>query len=469
MRGRRWIVLAVTLALVAVACGERGDDPSVAAGGGDTGAGTTESTGEASGDEGGEGDFGTLEGVCGPNEGGGAVPDAPSEEILGVSEDSISIGTVADPGFDARPGLNQELHDAATAFAAWCNEAGGINGKQIDLTLYDAAFSNYQPEVEMACENEFALVGSGALQDNLWPDVGPPCGLIDIAGFSVTPEKAGVAGQDPVEKRTVQPLPNPSDELAVAGSLLLQEEFPEAADRTGVLWSDFPTLVVQAERITEGWEAVGHEIVHTDIYNSLGEANWTPFATAIQAADVQFLNFIGEGENMARLQQALQEVGYEPEVTYQEVNFYDQQYVDAAAGAAEGTFIRLTIWPFEEADENPATRQYIDNVEAIDGKVAGLGVQATSAWLLFAEVAAECDRDDDLTRSCVLEGAASTTEWDGAGLHIEASPGTNEGGSCVIVMRVEDGSFVRHAPTDEGYFCPDDSVVELTDVTGISG
>jgi hypothetical protein len=430
MRGRRWIVLAVTLALVAVACGERGDDPSVAAGGGDTGAGTTESTGEASGDEGGEGDFGTLEGVCGPNEGGGAVPDAPSEEILGVSEDSISIGTVADPGFDARPGLNQELHDAATAFAAWCNEAGGINGKQIDLTLYDAAFSNYQPEVEMACENEFALVGSGALQDNLWPDVGPPCGLIDIAGFSVTPEKAGVAGQDPVEKRTVQPLPNPSDELAVAGSLLLQEEFPEAADRTGVLWSDFPTLVVQAERITEGWEAVGHEIVHTDIYNSLGEANWTPFATAIQAADVQFLNFIGEGENMARLQQALQEVGYEPEVTYQEVNFYDQQYVDA---------------------------------------VAGLGVQATSAWLLFAEVAAECDRDDDLTRSCVLEGAASTTEWDGAGLHIEASPGTNEGGSCVIVMRVEDGSFVRHAPTDEGYFCPDDSVVELTDVTGISG
>jgi ABC-type branched-subunit amino acid transport system substrate-binding protein len=458
------MAIAVVLGVLVAACGDRGEDTSGGAGGGDDDGGTETTTAGA-----GDGDFGTLEGVCGPNEGGGAVADAPPEEIQGVTEDSIAVGTVADPGFDARPGLNLEIHDAATAFTEWCNAAGGINGKQIGLTLYDAAFSNYQPEVEAACETEFALVGSGALQDNLWPDVGAPCGLIDVAGFSVTPEKAGVVGADPLETRTVQPLPNPSDALAVAGSILLQDEFPGAADRTGVLWSDFPTLVVQAERITEGWEAAGQEIVHTDIYNTVGESNWTPFATAVQSADVQFLSFIGEGENLARLQQALQEIGFEPEVTYQEVNFYDQEYLAAAGSAAEGTFIRLTFWPFEEADQNPATQQYIDNVEAIDGKVAGLGVQSTSAWLLFATVAAECDRNDDLTRTCILEGTAATSDWDGGGLHIEASPGTNEGGSCVILMRVEDGAFVRHAPTDEDYFCPDDAVVELTDVSGISG
>jgi ABC-type branched-subunit amino acid transport system substrate-binding protein len=466
MRVRRWVVLIMVMALVAAACGDRGEDSSGGAAAGD---GAPEATDDTAGGDEGAGDYGTLEGVCGPNEGGGAVADAPPEEILGVTDDTINVGTVSDPGFAGRPGLNVEIHHAATAFAEWCNAAGGINGKQIELTLYDAAISNYQPQIEVACENEFALVGSGAVQDNLWAEVGTGCDLIDVAGFSVTPEKAGQTGDDPLETRTLQPVPNPSNTMAVAGDLLLQEEFPGAADRTAVLNADLATLVVQAERVREAWETTGHTLVHDAEYNILGEANWTPFATAIRDADVQFLTFVGEGENLALLQQALQEVGYDPEVTYQEVNFYAQTYLEAAGDAAEGTFIRLPFWPFEEADQNPATQTYLDTVEAAGGSIAGLGVQATSAWLLFADIASACDRDDNLTRSCILEGGAATTDWDGGGLHTTTSPGTNEGASCVIIMQVEDGAFVRHAPTDEDYACPEGAVVELTGDYSASG
>ena len=119
---------------------------------------------------------------------------------------------------------------------------------------------------------------------------------------------------------------------------------------------------------------------------------------------MSFLVFVGEGENLALLQQALQEVGYEPEVTFQEANFYAQSYVDAAGDAADGTFVRLATWPFEEADQNPATQLYLDTVEATGGSIAGLGVQATSAWLLFATLAADCDRDDNLTRTLRARG-----------------------------------------------------------------
>jgi len=464
MRFGRVVMLIVALAMIAVACGERGEDASGGAGGGDTAPATTAaSSGSASGD------YGTLEGACGPNEGGGAVADAPPEEVQGVSEDAINVGTVSDPGFEGRPGLNIELHDAATAFVEWCNEAGGINGKQVELTLYDAAVNNYQPEVEAACENEFALVGSGAVQDNLWPTVGAECDLIDIAGFSVTPEKAGQSGQDPTETRTVQPVPNPSDQFPGAANLILLEDFPGSGDRSGMINADLATLIVQAEKQTEAEEALGQTIVHTDIYNILGEANWTPFATSIRDADVSFLSFVGEGENLALLQQALQEVGYTPEVTFQEANFYAQSYLDAAGDAADGTYVRLAIWPFEEADQNPATQLYLDTVEASGGSIAGLGIQATSAWLLFAELAAECDRDDNLTRSCVLEGAAATDDWDGGGLHTATDPGANEIPACVIVMQVEDGAFTRYSPTDEDYACPENSVIDLTGDFSSSG
>ena len=456
-RANRWIGSLLVLVLAAAACGERDPvDPGAFGGQGAAPAETGGST-EASGD------FGDLAGVCGPTEGGGTtVTDA--AEAQGVDDDSIRVGTVADPGFEGTPGLNQEIFDAAEAFVGWCNEAGGVNGRQIELTLRDAAINEYQPQLERACSEDFALVGSGAVQDNLWPEVGASCGLIDIAAFSVTPDKAGATGRDPIEARSIQPVPNPNDALPVGSNRILADESADvaaAADRSALVFADFQTLIDQADKVRAGWEAAGHTFVHEDVYNVLGEANWSPFAAALREADVEYLSFVGTGDNLALLQQAMVEIDYSPVVTLQEANFYDQAYLDAAGAAAEGTYVRSASWPFEEADDNPATRQYIDLVEAQGGKVALLGVQAFSAWLMFATSVAECDRADDLTRTCVLEAAADSEGWTGGGLHSPTSPAANEMPPCRVLLRVEGGEFVRHAPTDEDYACSEDSIVGL--------
>ena len=455
MTFRRLLALLAVLGLIAAGCsGDRGEDES-----GGVSSDATDTTDTAAG--GGAGDFGDLQGVCGPNAGGGAVADAGPEEIQGVTADSITLGTVSDPGFEGRPGLNIELHDAATAFAEWCNAAGGINGKEIVVNLRDAAISEYQPVMEQACQEDFAIVGSGAVQDNFWPSVGAACDLIDIAGFSVTPEKAGVSGQDPIETRSVQPVPNPLNEFPVGAASILNEDFPGAGDRVGILNADLDTLVTQAARVKEAYESIGFTVVHEATYNILGEANWAPFAAAIEEAGVTFLTFVGEGENLALLQQALDEIGSDVEVTLQDANFYDQGYIEAAGAAAESTFLRNAFWPFEEADQNPATQQYIEHVEAVDGKVALLGAQAWSAWLLFAQAARDCDLEDNLTRTCVLEQAASVTEWTGGGLHATTNPGQNEGPDCTLVLQVQGDAFVRYAPEGEDYACDPSYVAQL--------
>ncbi|MDZ7676424.1 MAG: ABC transporter substrate-binding protein [Acidimicrobiales bacterium] len=460
MRNRRLAVLMTVLALVAAACGgDRGEDTSTPSTT-DAPSDTTEDT-ESDGDEPGPGDYGTLTDVCGPNEGGGTLPDLGDDELLGITEDSIEVGTVSDPGYEQRPGLNQEIFDAATAFVEWCNQAGGINGKTLTLNLHDAAILEYQPVVEEACRTDFALVGAGAVQDNLWPDVGAACGLIDIAGFSVTPQKAGFVGEDLIANRSVQAIPNASDQVGVGANRLLQEEFPEAAQATGFIYGDLQTLVTVYERYAEGWENAGHTVVHAEPYNSIaGESNWQPFVIGLQDDGVEFLNFVGEGQNLALLQRAMAEVGYSPEVTLQETNFYDEEYLAAAGDAADGTFIRSVLWPFFEADENPATQRYIDTVEAIDGKIATLGAQSTSAWLLFAQAVKECDLANELSRSCVLETAAAVSDWDAGGLHAPTNPSENVASECVVVLQVVEGEFTRWAP-DDGYYCDEENVVDI--------
>ncbi len=450
MRPRRlFIALVVVGALVAAGCG--GDREE-----GETGGATGDSSpSETTEPGGGAGDFGDLTGVCGPNEGGGAVVDDP-DETQGITEDSITVGTVSDPGFEGRPGLNQEIFDTGEAFVEWCNEAGGINGKQLELNLHDAAITEYQPVMAQSCETDFGIVGSGAVQDNFWPTAGAACGLIDIAGFSVTTEKAGLAGRDAIEARSVQPVPNAGDRFQVGSFLTVDEIDPEAIEHSGIIYGDLETLIAQKDKTIDALEQIGHTFVHEASYNILGEANWAPFAAALQEDGVEFLHFVGEGENLAQLVQAMDEIGYRPEIMLMETNLYDQNFLDAAGGAADGIYIRTVFWPFEEADQNPATQQYLDLLTDSGGKIALLGAQSMSSWLLFAQSARDCDLEDNLTRTCVLEAAASVEDWTGGGLHAPTNPGSNEPTPCTVVLLVEGGEFTRYSP-DEGYDCGEES------------
>jgi hypothetical protein len=452
---RRIVVVMAVLALAAAACSsDRGEDNADLA----TSDSDASSASSAPADE---NAFGTLPSPCGEGEPGAAPTGGEEGDTQGITDDSIAVGTIADPGFSGAPGLNQEIFDAGEAFVTWCNEQGGINGRQLDLTQYDAAITDYQPQLTAACGQEFAIVGDGAVQDNFWATIGAPCGLVDIAGFAVTPEKAGPSGPGvPAETRVVQPVPNPSDVMTTGAIRLADEAHPGAIDHVGVLFGDLATTIIQKDRTIEALEAEGGTVVYEAPTNILGEANWAPFAAAIQEAGVQWLVIIGSGEGSGQLQAALQEIDYQPEVTLLETNFYDPVYLESAGPAADGTLVRMVFTPFEEAADNPATAKYIELVEAIDGKVALLGAQSMSAWLMFATAAKQCDDAGDLSRSCLLDTAGAITEWDGGGLHASGDPSTNSPPTCVMLVEARDGEFVRSTP-DEGFDCDDDAIVEL--------
>ena len=99
-----------------------------------------------------QGSFGELEQVCSEGE-----PGTTTE--VGLTADEIRLGTVTDKGSAERPGLTQEMYDTAVAFAAWCNEHGGIGGRTVVIDDLDAKLFEYGQRVDEACQQDFALVG----------------------------------------------------------------------------------------------------------------------------------------------------------------------------------------------------------------------------------------------------------------------------------------------------------------------
>jgi ABC-type branched-subunit amino acid transport system substrate-binding protein len=449
MRYRRGIAAAATAALLfAGACGTRVEGGSDA--GVDSSASGEDAGGSGRGDGGSAPDesmVGTLPTPCGAGDASGATDQ-------GVTDDAIEISTIADPGAQAAPGLNLGVHQAMTAFVAFCNSLGGVNGRPLELTLLDAALFDYNSVVQQACESAFALVGGGGTLDETGAQTAVDCGLVDVAGFTISPEKAE-------SDRVYQPLPNATYQFNVGAARRIVQEHPDAAEHAAIIYSNLPVTERQAARQVEAYEDVGFDFVYEQPAE-IGELNWTPIVVAMRDAGVEYVTMSSTFEEFVNLQNAMAEQGFEPEVIDLEANFYDDAYPETAGAVADGSTVRITTSPVEDDPVNPALAVYLDWLEQTaggDAKPALLGVQAFSAGLLFATAAKACG--SELTRDCLMEQLDQITEWDGGGMHAPANPADNKITQCFIQMEVVDGGFERAFP-DEGFSCDPDNVVELT-------
>jgi hypothetical protein len=136
--------------------------------------------------------------------------------------------------------------------------------------------------------------------------------------------------------------------------------------------------------------------------------------------------------------------------------------------------------PFEEASKWPAVQQYVDNLKKYvpDGKQAALGLQSTSAWLLFATAVKACGAKNKgvVDRTCVLQEAVAQKDWTAGGLHVPTNPGSADPPECGMLLVAKDGKFERFYPEiggkdddKAGFHCPSDSIATVTEDLGAKG
>jgi ABC-type branched-subunit amino acid transport system substrate-binding protein len=407
---RRLVVLMMLLGLVVAACSRSDNNAS-------TNNSSTSSTTAAGGGKGlAAGAFGDLGTVCKP----GAAKAVTGQ--TGINGTTISAGVLSDKGFSGRPGLTREFHDIAQAVTKWCDAHGGVDGYKINADLLDAALTNAPQMYTKACDTDFFLVAGGAVFDNQGVPIQLKCGLPNIAGYVVTPEAAGA-------DLTVQPIPNPTNQISLGELPWLQKQFPGTTDHVGVMTGDIGTTITVADREQEAAKQLGWKIVNYQKYSPLGESNWTPFVQTLKDKNVQGLIWVGEPENLAKMLQAAQTINYAPKWIRTDANHYDDNLITVGGNAINNIYVHDSFWPFtpaSKAAENPATQQYLDLLKQYgpsDGRRALLGVQGLSGWMLFFKSIDACVKAGTLTRDCVFEKARSTKNWTGGGLHVPTNQG----------------------------------------------
>ena len=459
---RRWIAVAVLASLVAASCGAGATRDDAAEGGGATT--PTGSTPAGTGVK-----FGDLASPCGKAK-DGVTPTVKAGES-GKGTDQLYIGIPNERTSQIRAGLLAEMWDSSNAFVKWCNDQGGIDGLKIAPVDIDGQVLQVEAAMTTACTSVFALVGGGFAQDNQI-FTGKPgsdfhqCKLVSVAGFAVSTEVSEGSG-------IVQPLPNPSHVRAANYFFELAKLYPDKVGRTVAAYGDFPALRLNKEQNKLTAQQVpGFGFIDDISYAPSGQ-DFKVTAQQIIDSGATAVNFVGEPENFAQLQNFLDEGGYSG-LIFADANHYDPLLFSQGPAAVEGTIIRLAIHPFEEADKWPATQQWLDIMKkdgVPDAKIAALGVQSFSAWLLFATAAKNCIEGAGagvLSRGCMLDEAFKINDWTGGGLHATAHPGTNTPPECSLIIKAVDGKFVRAypevgSPEDKGGFsCAEDSLVKIS-------
>ncbi|HEY8527922.1 MAG TPA: ABC transporter substrate-binding protein [Acidimicrobiales bacterium] len=442
----RWLAALAVLAIVMASCSsDRGEDPTASGDGGGN-----ESQSEDEGNDPGTDAFGDLESPCGEAE-EGEEPSGGGDQ--GVTADEVHIGYGDDAGFAQSPGLSHETTDAVEAFIAWCNEQGGINGREIVGHYYDAAITEVTSAVTQACDEVFMLVGQAWALDSAQEEIRLGCELPMVPTYTVSADAANAP-------LMYQAVPNPVDFYTVSAGAQLAELYPDEVQNATVMFGNFAATIDTKDKVLQTFPEVGWNFLDCpQEYNIQGEPDWRPFVQQLEDCGAEAIYYSGQAyPNLQNMLDAAAQEGYEP-IWVTDPNSYLQSFAEwNASGNGDNVFMRTAFTPFEQADSNPATQQYIDIVEANGGDISQLGEQAASSFLLWATAADACGAD--LTRDCVLDELSQITSWTGGGMHAESNPGENMPPECGMLLRLDGTSFVQAYPEEEGEFACDDSYTQ---------
>ena len=444
------LVLLCLLAVVASGCGSRADTESAD----DSGLDAPSDEQDGGGDEGGgealgpdSAELGTIANPCSDEPVEGETP----ADVPGLTDDTIRIGVISDKENPAVPLPTVGIEESVTAFVEFCNAAGGINGRQLELQTYDSQISRTEEATSAACRDDlFALVGTGSVQDQQGISTREGCGLPEVGAYSATTSRA-------LSEDFFSPIPGlDPEQFNVGPCRYIAEQFPDAVTKAAMVYTDLPAPKVRGQQTVEACEAeAGFDFV-VDEAIPFGDSDYSALVAEMKAEGIEYFSMVSATSDTLALLEEMQTQGVEPEVIDLAQQYYDPAVAEAAV--TDGAHVLTNTVPFVEADETPVLQLYLDWMEEVgagEDKISTLGVQAFDAGLLFATAAAAAGAD--LTRETLVSELEGIDEWDGGGLQMTTDPGAGTTQECVLYLTVTDGEFQREYP-DEGFACDPDNL-----------
>jgi len=340
--------------------------------------------------------------ICEPGPGG-------ASSVRGVGAKTINIAEFNDASNTIDPGLEAEFPQQATAFADWCNAAGGINGRKIVIDNRDAALFNAAQQMTAACQSDFMAVGGGMALDQPSVPIREKCGLGQISGYIVS---------DASVESSLQVDPTGISTSAVTAGWFgaMTKAFPKAVQVAGMGGSDTPSVIESEMKYEFAAEAEGWKVADF-LEPPTSVENWAPYVEQYQQKGVTAL-WPADNANFTPFAQAMTTAGYHPTFVLLGTQFANTQTQQAVAAnpSLPPIYVETQWWPLAQASQNPSTEELVTTMhkyakgDAIDFD----DEEGAEAWTLWAKSASACGAS--LTVTCVLNKAAATTNWDAGGI-----------------------------------------------------
>jgi hypothetical protein len=171
---------------------------------------------------------------------------------------------------------------------AWCNEQGGINGRQITGNYYDAAITNVVNATTQACGEVFMLVGEAWALDSAQEETRLGCSLPAVPTYSVSPEFANAP-------LTYQAVPNPADIFPAGAAAQMAELFPEEVKKAAVMYGNFAATIDTKDKVLQAFPEFGWKFLDCpQEYAINGEPDWKPFAQKLKDCGAEVVYYSGQ-------------------------------------------------------------------------------------------------------------------------------------------------------------------------------
>src|SRR3984885_14648668 len=234
--------------------------------------------------------------ICEPGPGG-------ASSVRGVGSKTINIAVFNDAANTVDPGLEAEFPQQATAFADWCNAAGGINGRKIVIDNRDAALFNAAQQATAACQSDFMAVGGGMALDQPSVPIREKCGLGQISGYVVS--NASDLATDQVDPSGIN-----TDSVTSGWFGALAKAYPKAVKVAGMGGSDTPSVLQPETKYEFGAEAQGWKVADF-LEPPTSVENWAPYVEQYQSKGVEAL-WPADNSNLTPFVEAMTTAGYHP-------------------------------------------------------------------------------------------------------------------------------------------------------------
>jgi ABC-type branched-subunit amino acid transport system substrate-binding protein len=395
--------------------------------------------------------------ICEPGPGG-------ASSVRGVSSKTIKIAVFNDANNTQIPGLEIELVQQATAFADWCNAAGGINGRKIVIDNRDAALFNAAQQVTLACQSDFMAVGGGMVLDTASVPIREKCGLGQISGYVVS--NASDLASDQVDPTGIN-----TDSVTSGWFGALAKAYPKAVKKAGMGAENNPAILQPETKFEFGAEAQGWKVVDFP-EPPITVENWAPYVEEYQSKGAEAL-WPADSGDFTPFAQAMTTAGYKPAFIALGTQLANAQTQKAVADnpSLPPVYIETQWWPLAIASQNPSTEELITIMHkyAKGDKIDFDTEEGAEAWLLWAKSATACGAS--LTVACVLHQATTVKNWDAGGIqapiaHLTLSNENPQPSPCFAMLKVEAKGIVYDRaitrPTQSIWNCNPKNVVHLT-------